>query len=295
MIGTDGKAALLYRGFKFGFVEDVLVPAVPVFGSKPLGKVAEVKLGRTATHLVVVAGPWSIWLPTDTTSRYPDVASVVTRHAPTAANIDEQDTTELLKVLPTLPGNTDEYRPITLTITGSVTIRARDSETSQPKDITLPRSHGAGPPAGVAIDRRLLARAISLGCRTLKLTPEKPVVLEGANITFVAAPLDPDSIVSDGIPNSRTNSEVIPSTTPPNEPERNQVMEPTKMNGHTPTRGDPQDPLVIAEELRDALADATTKAARLVTALRAGRKEKKVLSSVFASLKQLGLDTGGSP
>jgi len=70
-------------------------------------------------------------------------------------------------------------------------------------------------------------------------------------------------------------------------------MKPTETNGHTPPRGDPPDAVLAAEELRDALADATTKAARLVAALKAGRKEKKVLASVFANLKQLGLDTGG--
>ncbi len=63
----------------------------------------------------------------------------------------------------------------------------------------------------------------------------------------------------------------------------------------TPPRGDPADPLVAAEELRDSLADATNKTARLVAMLKTGRREKKVLASVFANLKQLGLDTGGLP
>jgi len=72
-------------------------------------------------------------------------------------------------------------------------------------------------------------------------------------------------------------------------------MPPPETNGHTPPRGDPPDPLVAAEELRDALADTTAKASRLVAILKAGRKEKKVLTSVFASLKQLGLDSGGPP
>ena len=55
VVGTDGKAALLWAGFPFPFADDVLVPAVPVFGAKPLARIPEVKLGRTATHLVVTA------------------------------------------------------------------------------------------------------------------------------------------------------------------------------------------------------------------------------------------------
>jgi hypothetical protein len=293
VIGTDGKTALLWHGFPFPFADDVLVPALSVFGSKPLAG-QEVRLGRMATHLVVSAGPWTLWLPADGSGRYPDVAGVVPRRSPTGVELDPQDAVELVKWLPTLPGNRDEHRPVTLDVNGTITIRARDSETSHPKDFTLTRSSTAGPPACTAIDRRLLARAISLGCRTLKLTPEKPIVLDGENITFVAAPLDPGSIVpsTHTIP---TASEVVPNTTPLPEPERNPVMEPPKMNGHTPLRGDPPDPLVVAEELRDALTEAATKAARLVTALRAGRKEKKVLTSILANLKQLGLDGGGSP
>ena len=70
-------------------------------------------------------------------------------------------------------------------------------------------------------------------------------------------------------------------------------MPPPDPNGHAPTRGDPPDPLLVAEELRDVLSEAAAKAARLVAILKAGRKEKKVLTSILANLKQLGLDAGG--
>ena len=75
-------------------------------------------------------------------------------------------------------------------------------------------------------------------------------------------------------------------------------MKPHATNGHTPSgRHDPPaadagDPLVAAGELRAALADAATKAARLVAALRQSKKEKKALSAVLTNLKQLNLGTG---
>ena len=56
---------------------------------------------------------------------------------------------------------------------------------------------------------------------------------------------------------------------------------------------EPPDPLDLAEELRDALADVTAKAARLVAVLRHTRKEKKALATVLTSLKQLNLGAGG--
>ena len=76
-------------------------------------------------------------------------------------------------------------------------------------------------------------------------------------------------------------------------------MKPHETNGpapggrHDPPAPDAPDPLVAAEELRAALADAATKAARLVAALKASKKEQKVLANVLTNLKQLNLGTGG--
>ena len=72
-------------------------------------------------------------------------------------------------------------------------------------------------------------------------------------------------------------------------------MKPHEQNGHAPngrpepTQSESPDLLAEAEALRGALADAVARAARLVTALKNARKEKKVLSTVWAGLKQLNL------
>ncbi len=77
-------------------------------------------------------------------------------------------------------------------------------------------------------------------------------------------------------------------------------MKPHETNGpqHQRSHDGPQhevpDPLTAAEELRAALAEATARAARLVNALKAGRKEKKALSAVWAGLKQLNLGPNGT-
>lgn len=295
VVGTDGKIALVCKGFKFPFTESVLVPAVPVFGSKPLTRVPEVSVDRTSTHLVIAVGPWAVWLPIDTTGRYPDVAALIPRQPLTTAAIDHTDATELLKVLHGLPGQDEENRPVTLDAGGSVTIRGRGENTDNTREITLARSTASGPTLQVALDRRVLARALSLGCRELRLTPDKPFVAQGDGFTFIAAPLDPDLIVPPTADARRISTETAMTRAEQPTPttQRRNEMPPTDPNGHTPTRGDPPDPLLVAEELRDSLAEAATKAARLVAILKAGRKEKKVLTSIFANLKQLGLDSGG--
>jgi hypothetical protein len=292
VVGTDGKVALLWRGFDFPFAEDSLVPALPVFGARPLARLADAKVGCTATHLVVAAGPWSVWLPTEAKAKYPDVAAVVPRHATTTVEIDEADASALLPVLlPVLPGlrgSNHELRPVTLDTERSLCVRGRtegDGKIGETKEMPLSHSTVSGPAVRVVLDRRALARALALGCRTLRLTPDKPVVAEGGDRTLVAAQLDPSLIAPP--------AETDPAPTRPSDtPERRTPVKP-ESDGHTPARGDPADPLELAEELRAALSEAAATAARLVAALRQGKKEKKVLSALMTNLKQLNL--GGSP
>ena len=55
------------------------------------------------------------------------------------------------------------------------------------------------------------------------------------------------------------------------------------------------DPLVEAETLRTHLAEAAASVSRLIVQLKAGRKEKKVLATVWSNLKALNLGSGGLP
>ena len=288
VVGTDGKVALLWKGFAFPFPDDGLLPALPVFGVKVLTRLTNVRLGRTESHLVVGVGPWAVWLPADPGAKFPDVAGVVPRHAPTTVDLDGADADSLLAILSGLPGGDHDLRPVTLEADGAVRVRGRAEDGEKAGEVrqaTLARSAVAGPAVRVVLDRRVLARALALGCLTLKLTPGKPVAAEGDGVTLVAAQLDPALAAPPA-------DEPEPTPTPP-EPKRRLTMKP-ETNGHTPPRGDSADPLELAEELRAALAEAAGKAARLVALLRQSKKEKKVLSAVLTNLKQLALDDGGA-
>lgn len=287
VIGTDSRTALVWSGFPFAFAEEVFVPALPVFGARELAARETVRLGRTATHLVVAVGSWQVLLPFDTAGRYPDIAAIVPRNALTTAEINDQDVSGLRDRLPDLPGADAEHRPVTLELDGGVVVRAKD-ETGKVEEVRLERSSSVGPRMRVAIDRRVLARALALGCLTLRLTPDKPVVFEGDNKILLAVALDPTLAVA-----ADTD---IPTTIP----ERRRTVK-HETNGHDPnSRPDPPaadslDPLVAAEDLRNALADAMTKAGRLVAALKSRKKEQRALTQVWSSLKALNLGPEGRP
>ncbi len=299
IIATDGKIAVLFDGFTFPFAGDVLIPAVPLFGSPEVRDETDVQIGRTASHLVVSAGDWTVWLTVAPAGKFPDVAAVIPRHAPTTVALDRGDAAAMLPQLPGFPGQAHDLRPVTLCADGVLAVRAGD-DTGAVKEVLLAQSPVTGPAAHVALDRRALARVLALGCTALRISPDKSLVGEGDGVTVLAALLDPELTVA---PEPRTPNPdmIVPISTPntnPN-PKRNTTVKPHETNGpapggrHDPPAPDAPDPLVAAEELRAALADAATKAARLVAALKASKKEQKVLANVLTNLKQLNLGTGG--
>ncbi len=184
VVGTDGRAALVWGGFDLPFPDDVLVPALPVFGAREWtggAAAAAARVGRTATHLVVAAGPWHVFLPADATGRYADVAGVAPRATPTVAGIDDRDAAALVDRLPTLPGSDDEGRPVTLDIDGGVVVRARDD--SGTTDHVAPGAVGRDRAARPRRGRPTLRprpRKLALGCARPR-SPRKPVVFAGGD------------------------------------------------------------------------------------------------------------------
>ena len=291
VIGTDGRAALVWGGFDLPFADDVLVPALPVFGARELAGEAAARVGRTPTHLVVAAGPWRVHLPVDREGRYPDVTGIIPRHAPSVAGIDDRDAAALLDRLPTLPGAADEQKPVTLDLDGGVVVRARDEATRKVECVRLERSPASGPPARVVVDRRVLARALANGCVTVRVAAGRPVVFAGGDTTFLAVALDA-SLAAGGDPGPDSTITTLPERRPAMRPDTNGHPPPGR---HDPPPADTTDPLAAAEELRAALADAAAKAARLVSALKSRKKEQRALTQVWSSLKALNLGPEDRP
>jgi hypothetical protein len=275
VIATDGKVAAIFGKFPFAFTGDILVPAIPLFGCPEIRDEKDVRVGCNAKHLVIQAGDWTAWLRVAPAGKFPDVAAVVPKHAPTTVDLDQKDAAKLLPQLPELPGQKNENRPVTLRADGVLSV--------------------CGPPTKVVLDRRALARMLALGCNLLRFTPNKALVGVGTGVTVLVAPLDPqleapinDNVKSLSTPANSSNPALEP------QPERSVMKPDTNGAAHNGRREQSQDeapdPLAAAEELRDALGDVLAKATKLIAALKATRKEKKVLSSIWAGLRQLNLN-----
>jgi hypothetical protein len=210
------------------------------------------------------------------------VAAVIPRQRPTVGGIDEGDARDLLAKLNALPGPDDPSRPVTLVLAGGVSVLASDGERTE--RVTLTRSPAAGPPVRVALDRSIVSRALKLGCLTAKVwAADKPVVFEGTGLQLVTAPLGEDDVVRDSVEAVTP----VPSPDPNPQAPRRTAVKPDPVRPHPPP--DAPDPLALAEQLRQSLADAHTSAAKLVATLKGKRKEQRALSQVYASLKSLHL------
>jgi hypothetical protein len=128
------------EGFPLPWSEDVLIPALPLFVSRDLPTEGPLAIGRTASHVSLRMGLWTFHLEIDAGGRYPDASTVIPRTDTTVSRLHlaEEDAGFLRHVLPRLPGDKDQWSPITLDLGQQVVLRGAG------------RSRGLQPPLSVA-------------------------------------------------------------------------------------------------------------------------------------------------
>jgi hypothetical protein len=305
IIATDGKQLLKQSGFQFPWKEDVLVPALAVFGGKELVHDDTVTIGKTPGHLVIRSGPWTFFLGIDTTSRYPKADLVIPSSAidATTCRLSPEDAAFLGRAITRLPGARDEHSQVTLDLNGDVAVRGKAADQPQVMEIMLARSSVSGRPVRVCGYRSALARAVAMGFMEICVAkPDVPVVCRAGQRTYVFMPLDekhaippsPDAIQITGedrvYPKPMPEKRVIPMPTP-EEPCSNHPQEaiaPTEANDKTPAAVGSMRALVTeAESLRSAAHDLHSRSTRLIVALRQYGKRSRLMASTLASLRQL--------
>ncbi|OWK40132.1 hypothetical protein [Fimbriiglobus ruber] len=102
------------------------------------------------------------------------------------------DAAALLAAWPRRPGADAACHPVTLAVDGGVVVRGRDEATGAVETVRLARPAVTGPTARIAVDRQVLARALALGCTTVRVAAGRPVVFAGGGRTLVTMALDPD-------------------------------------------------------------------------------------------------------
>jgi hypothetical protein len=298
VIATDGHQLLIQGGFSFPWQEDVLVPRLPIFDQRELIFSSPATLGRTDSQVGLYLGPWTLLLAIDRTGRFPDLTRVIPPETEVTCRLQlhPADAAFLADALPRLPKSEQTHEPVTLDLGRSVVVRARDGATRAVTEVLLSRSTVTGQPVRLALARRLLQRVVPLGFSELQLiAPDKPVVCRDGARTFALMPVSTEGIVNPARKVRRITS-VEESPAPSPEPDRrtNPMPEPST-NGRTPANPSPEkggidDLIAEAEALRTLLSDASTRAGRLLAALKQHRRQARAVRAAVNSLRQLPLD-----
>jgi hypothetical protein len=306
---TDGCQLLIHGGFAFPWGADLLVRRCPVFAAGALPRDRPLQVGSTGTHVVLRAGPWTLFLEVQAGVRFPRVEEVVPAPGSAAARLrlDPADASFLAAALERLPGGGQANAPVTVELNGRVAVRARGESGGPATELVLTRSGYDGAATRVATDRRLLARAVALGFTDIEVSgPAAPLVGRDGPRTFAWQPLAETAVVEPGDDVERITSAAADAR------RANSPAKPADGAGATGPRGDrpatgpgPADPspaagaglggaglaglIAEAEALAAALGEARARAGRLAVTLRRHRRRERQLAATLTALRQLRL------
>jgi hypothetical protein len=136
-------------------------------------------------------------LAIDAAGKFPDVGTLLARTKTSRSELilDSDDRARLLREVPTLPGWSDEQKPVTLDLAGPV-LRAKGEAAARAAEIALSRSQVRGKRVCVACDRTYLLAAMKLGFDRVSIGSDNhPVVCRDATRTYLFMPLSGNEIV----------------------------------------------------------------------------------------------------
>ena len=196
IVATDGKQLLMQRGFQFPWKGNVLIARMSLFGADVLPEKDPVQVGRTARHVFVVVGNWTISFAADTEGRYPNVEQVIPRSSTTTLTLSPADASALLRNLPKLPGGKDDNSPVTVDCNGKISVRAQGDQ-SRSVELVLDQSKHDGRPVRFSTNRHLLARALQLGFQEIQIgNADTPMACRDNHRLFVWMPLPKESCIA---------------------------------------------------------------------------------------------------
>jgi hypothetical protein len=176
MAATDGRHALIQRGFPWPWSDKQLIPVCKLFDSVAWIKLAE----KERWQIRVWQQEKSIWMEFGTIllglatvdGRFPNMEMLRTdeSQAETTFEIDEVDASFLSEKIDCLPSGDKELSPVTVLLNGTVSIRGESGEQQPGVELVLSNSHKSGVNNQVSTNRSYLARAVSCGFRRISVS-----------------------------------------------------------------------------------------------------------------------------
>ena len=321
IVATDGRQLLWQSGFQFPWSGELLVPRVKAFSCSELANEKFVAIGKTAAHVCVRVGAWTLFLPIDKEGRFPQIETVIPNRNSTTTHLhlDDKDVTFLAKTLPRLPGDEDTDSPITLDLNGHVAVRARAQEQERATEAVLSRSQATGQTIRFATNRKFFSKALDLGFTEIHFVDaDHPVLCNDERRKFVFVGLDKKAALAPTNNDLRLASDVETSSIPQPPVERIQptmkrtppLAEPATIptngqhtngqstngqttNGETKSEngqhkaGNFAELLEEAQAIQNLLRDLLLRTNQFITGFKQHHRQTKAMRSTLASLRQL--------
>lgn len=287
---TDGRQALMQSGFSFPWDDDILVPATKAFSSKAFGNATEVSIGHSDDWGSIQADNWTLHLKIEKDARFPNVDDQVpaVESATTTMTLSDTDAEFLTQASQKLPAASEFNAPVTVDLNGSVVIRAKGADQDVGTELVLSNSQRLGEEVRFNTNRDYLRRAASLGFRQIQLrTSEAPAFCRDDRRSYIWALLGKEGAIT---PDAKLTRIESPCDSPKPSPQRRTTipMPNTKHPERTrPSEDKPASVLAKAEALRDSLSTALTDTRELIAAIKAKRKQNRLVETTLRSLKQL--------
>lgn len=207
---TDGRQLLTQSGYRFGFEDDVLIPASAILGCRELNSGQPIAVGRSGGWVSFRIERTSVLVRIQTEGRFPKVDDLLpaVNQAPSQLELSIEDAAFLLDILPGLPSSDPQYAPLTFDLNGKVLLRCRDAEHARPTEVELTSSRLRGEAIVLHTDRRFVERALRLGFRTVyAFGKAAPVHCADGRRRYLWALLDAASAVAKSVHAVRMESQ----------------------------------------------------------------------------------------
>ena len=287
VVATDSRQLLVQSGFKFPWIEDLMVAGLGIWDSRELGDGPVAVGGAAKEYVFVRIGGWSFALTIDTTMRFPAVEQVIPPPASikTRLRLNMEILALLKNQLPHMLVPKDESVPLNLDIGKEVTV------TVQGKDkLELPGAEVQGKPVSVNMDGRMLLRLARLGFLEIEIaSATTPLCCRLPTRTFVWMPTgEPESSTSRSQPRADRPTVPVAHVSPEEKPTMPDNNSKHTGNGDAAPNGNGfTDPLVESEAIRGLLTEAQNRMARLIASLKHFRKQSRAVRAAVQSLQQL--------
>ena len=118
-----------------------------------------VQVGRTASHVVLRAGAWTIGLAIRADARFPRIEQAIPAEqaAATRLRLTPEDAQFLGRSLDRLPGGEAPDAPVTVDLNGEVAVRGRAEGGGRVTELVLGHSGYTGEPVRLNTSRHFLA------------------------------------------------------------------------------------------------------------------------------------------